>query len=136
MAEPFSVQIPGLAKLVAQIAALLRNDAEVRAEQANNAPQASDFDDQTATGITGATIYKITPALSGSKRYYQLVLTFNAASGSGRYRMDGPAPQPAVGIPIPSGGVVLTITGAANIQNFQMIAEAGQTLTFSRYLFI
>lgn len=133
--ETFTLDAPGLAKLAAQLALLLRQDAELRAQQANNAPQASAFD-QPSGGVTGATEYNITEAQAASKNFYQLVITFDATSGSGRYRIDGASPTPAgAGVGIPSGGVVLTITGANNIRNFKMVAETGQTLKFARYLF-
>jgi hypothetical protein len=41
-----------------------------------------------------------------------------------------------VGVAVPAGGVVLQIPGIDNIKNFRLTAEAGQTLTFARYLFI
>jgi hypothetical protein len=130
----FVLDSPGLAKLVAQIAALIRSDADLRKVQSQNALQAKYFD-QPAGGVTGATVYSITQAQNNNELFYQLVLTFDAASGSGRYRIDGPPPTPTTGIAIPAGGVVLTITGADNIKNFKLTAEALQTLTFARYVF-
>lgn len=134
MADSFVLDAPGIAKLAAQLAAMLRQDADLRSLQSANAPQATAFDDQTTPGISGVNVYAIADAQS--RDFYSLVLTFSAASGSGRYRIDGPAPGQAVGVPIPAGGVVLNIVGANNVRNFKMIPEAGQTLTFARYLFI
>lgn len=136
--ENFALQAPGLAHLTAQMAALLAQTAEVRAEQAKNAAQASNFDQQGfqgVGGVTGDTVYSITEAQSAAKRFYQLVITFDAGSGAGRYRLDGGTPRPTEGIPIPAGGVVLVITGGSNIQQFKMVAEAGAVLTFARVLF-
>ena len=135
MAELFVLDAPGIAKLAGQIAALLRQDAALRTVQSQNALQAKGFD-QPAGGVTGATVYSITEAQNGNVQFYQLVLTFDGTSGSGRYRIDGPPPTPTNGIGIPAAGVVLTITGAENIKAFKLIAEGGQTLQFARYLFL
>lgn len=135
MSDTFILDAPGIAKLAAQIAAIIRQDSDLRHVQGRNAPIAKYFDQPTG-GVTGATVYLISQAQNGNEDFYQLVLTFDAASGSGRYRIDGPPPTPTIGVAIPAAGVVLTITGADNIKNFKMIAEAGQTLTFARYVFI
>lgn len=139
----FALQAPGLAHLTAQMAALLAQTAEVRAEQAKNAPQASNFEQRglqgattgTSTPVTGTEVYQISEAQSGAKKFFQAVFTFDAGSGAGRYRTDGTAASPTIGHGIPSGGVVLTITGSDNIKNFSMCAESGQSLTFARNLF-
>lgn len=142
MAEPVILESPGIAKAVAQLAALLRSDAGLRAIQGANAQQAKYFDQPGvfssvgSVAVTAAIVYRIvemdrqnvTPAL--------LVLVFDAASGAGRYRVDGPDPTPTIGVSVPAGGVVLQIPGIDNIRNFRLMAEAGQTLTFARYLFI
>lgn len=134
---------PGLAKLVAQVAALMRSDAGLRAIQGQNALQARYFDqpgvfsDVGSVSVTGAILYQIAEIeRRKSEVFSTLVCVFETSSGSGRYRIDGRAPTPTIGVQVPSGGVVLTIPGMDNITNFRLMAEAGQTLVFSRYLFI
>lgn len=144
MADPQHVLIdaPGIAKLAAQLAALLRSDAALRNTQGANAQQAKYFDQPgvfssvNSVAVTGNVVYSIVQAQTDNEKFYSLVLTFDATSGSGRYRIDGPIPTPTIGTAIPAAGVVLTIIGADNIRNFKMVAEAGQTLVFSRYVFI
>lgn len=142
LAETIVLDSPGIAKMAAQLAALLRQDASLRETQGRNAPQARYFDQPgvfSAIGsvaVTGAVVYSILQAQSGSEVFSSLVLVFDATSGSGRYRIDGIAPTATIGVAIPAGGVALTIPGHDNIRNFKMIAEAAQTLQFSRYLFI
>lgn len=128
---------PGIKLLAEQLAAVLRQDADLRAVQAQNAPIAKYPDDQTGAGVTGNTIYTITQATQNQiESFNALQVTFASGSGSGRYTIDGTTPTPTRGVPIPAGGVVLNIVGNTNIQRFQMIAEAGQTLLFFRYLFV
>lgn len=131
------LEAPGIRKLVDQQALALRQDAELRAVQGANALQAKNFD-QPAGGVTGNTLYLITEAqIQSSQKWPLLILTFETASGSGRFRIDGGTPTPTQGTQIPSGGgFTLTIPGIEQIRNFRMIAEGGQTLLFSRYLFI
>jgi hypothetical protein len=144
MAGPiYQLDAPGLAKLVGQLAALLRQDPELRAIQAANAPACRYFDQPgvfTRVGsvsVTGTVVYQIQEAQNQqAETFAQLVLVFESTSGSGRYRIDGGQPSATVGTQIPAGGVVLTIPGQANIRNFKMMAEAAQTLVFSRMLFI
>lgn len=140
MTDVYQLDSQGLAKLVAQVAASLRSDADLRQIQGNNAQQAKAYDQPGVVAgspaVTAAVIYAIAEA-QGQVSYYSMVLTFDTNSGSGRYLMDGPTPTPAgFGVGIPAGGCVLTIIGANNIKNFKMVAETGQTLTFARYLFL
>jgi hypothetical protein len=134
---------PGLAKLAAQIAALLRQDAGLREIQGKNAQLLRHFDQPgvfSAVGsvaVTGNVVYRIAEAQQNqTETFSALILIFDAASGAGRYRCDGPAPTPTIGVAVPAGGVVLTIPGPENIRSFALIAEAGATLTFARYLAI
>lgn len=142
MADPILLNAPGLAKLVEQLSTLIRADGELREIQGRNAPVAKYFDQPgvfTTIGsvaVTGNVVYKIVQAQSDRETFYQLVLTFDTTSGSGRYTIDGTPVSATVGVGIPSGGCVLTITGHNNIKNFQMMAEGGQTLQFARNLFI
>lgn len=128
------IHSPGLYDIVAQLAALLRSDAGLRAIQTSNAIAPYRFD-QPAGGITGAVVYTVTEA--PTVKLSMLSITFDSTSGTGRYRLDGiPAAAGGVGIPIPAGAGVLNIVGANAIQNFNMIAETGQTLSFARYSYI
>jgi hypothetical protein len=142
MAEPLILDAPGLAKIAAQVAAILRSDAALRAIQGANAQQAKYFDQPGvfstvgSVAVTGAVVYRIVEMDRANVTPALLVLVFDTASGAGRYRVDGPDPSPTVGVAVPAGGVVLQIPGIDNIKNFRLTAEAGQTLTFARYLFI
>jgi hypothetical protein len=142
MPDDLQLHAPGIAKIAAQLAVLIRADADFRKLQGQNAQQAKYFDQPgvfTTIGsvaVTGVVLYSIQQAQSDNEKFYSLVLTFDATSGSGRYRIDGPAPTATIGVAIPAGGTVLTILGADNIRNFKMIAEGGQTLSFSRYVFV
>jgi hypothetical protein len=143
VAEVYQLDAPGLEKLISQIAALLRQDTDLRAIQSANAPLCRYFDQPgvfTRVGslaVTGNVIYRIQETQSQqAEKFSSLVLVLESTSGSGRYRIDGGQATPTVGTQIPAGGVVLTIPGDANIRNFNMMAEALQTLVFSRLLFI
>lgn len=136
--QQYELDAPGLGKIAAAITSLVNQNAALRAVQAANAPQATAFDQQGLQGvggISGNTLYVILEAQAQNRAFSQLVMTFDAGSGAGRYRMDGANPTAIRGIPVPAGGVVLVITGRNNIEQFKLIAEAGQTLTFARYLF-
>lgn len=142
MADPIRLVSDGIAKIVAQLAAFLRADGDLRQTQSRNAPQAKHFDQPGvfssigSVAVTGNVVYLIFEAQADNEIFSSCVLTFDAASGSGRFRIDGPNPTPAIGTQIPAAGAVLTINGQDNIRNFRMIAEAGQTLTFTRQVFL
>jgi len=74
-------------------------------------------------------------AIDEDQIFSTCILTFDEASGRGRYRLDGPNPTQTVGVQIPSGGGELTIVGAWNIRSFRVIGEAGQALQFTSQLF-
>ena len=139
----FNLDVPGLAKLIAQTAMDLRQDAELRQLQARNAAIAKYFDQPgvfTQVGsvaVTGSVLYTIAEAQQRQgEQYSSLVLTFESSSGSGRFRTDGGNPTATIGHQIPAGGIVIEVTGYENIRNFKMMAEAAQTLVFSRVLFL
>ncbi len=130
-----TVQAPIIRLIAQEILSLIQNDYELRKIQGRNAQQACYFDAQS---ITGATKYQITEANSGNEIFTTLVVTLDATSGSGRYRVDinnTVAPGLTGGHNIPAGGGIITITGHNNIKNFTMIADAGQTLIFARNLY-
>lgn len=135
-----SLQSDDLAKLREIVEKFARPD-QLRQLQAAGAPIASNFeqrgfqgnDDGASTRVTAAEVYRVSEA--ANKKFFQLVLTFDSGSGMGRYRIDGPDPTPTRGTAVPAGHSVLTITGSDNIKNFALIAEAGQSLTFTRNMF-
>jgi hypothetical protein len=146
---PIVLDAPGLAKLVGQLAALLKSDQSLRELQSRNALQASNFDQPGVTGnpgiwgsfggnvaITGNVHYVIPEARNDQKYFSLLALTFETGSGSGRYRIDGPPASPTIGTQVPPAGIVILVPGMDAIKKFDLVAEAGQTLVFSRYLFI
>lgn len=130
------IRAPILKLIVDEVAALLKNDAALRDIQSQNAQRAC-YGDQPAGGVTGTTIYVIVQAQSGAEHFYSLVITFGPTSGTGRYDLGAGLIATPAGdaVSIPAGGGVLTIIGHDNIRNFRMVAETGQTLLFSRYLF-
>lgn len=129
----FEAQIPGLAKLVAMLGAFVRDDKDLRLEQAKNAPQASYFGQQT---VTSAAVFEIPEATSEAQGFSGAVIFLDAASGAGRYTIHGTPPTAAGrGIPIPAGGAVIDIDGTVNVTRFKVIAETGQTLNLTYQLF-
>lgn len=148
MSVIYQLDSEGIRKLCEQMAASLRSGADVRGVQGQNAQQAKFFDQPgvattypTEQGgvfpaVTGNQVFFFRAAINRSINFFQAIIVFDQASGSGRWRCDGPAPLPTVGAQVPAGGTVLTIPGLDNIANFKLIAEAGQTLTFASYLFI
>lgn len=132
MAEELTSQ--GIAKIAAQLAAMLRDDSILRQVQGGNAPQCKIFKPSFTLTTTPV---QIVEALSQSQKYTLLIVMFQFTSGSGRFRIDGPQPTPAgVGFPIPAGGGQLNISGIGNIQQFWMVAETGNTLDTTYALFL
>lgn len=130
------ITAPILASIAKEILALVRNDQELRKIWSLNAPRACYF----ATGtLTNTAPQVINEANSGNGEvFYQLMVIFDITAGAGNYRIDGPpaaAAVPTGGVPIPSGGGTLVITGQDNIRNFSMIAQGATTMPFVRMLF-
>jgi hypothetical protein len=139
----FQLDAPGLAKIAAQVAMILRAGPDLRDLQGRNAALTKYFDQPGvfsnvgSVSVTGNVVYKIAEVQQRQGEIYSaLVLVFETSSGSGRYRVDGPPPSPTVGSQVPAGGVVITIPGYESIRNFALMAEALQTLVFSRYLIL
>lgn len=130
------ITAPILTTIAREILALVKNDAELRKIWSLAAPRACYFASGT---VTNAAPQVINEANSGNGEvFYQLAVVFDITAGAGNYRIDGPAAAaavPAGGIPIPSGGGTLIITGADNIRNFSMIAQGATTMPFARMLF-
>ena len=133
---------PILGVIAQELAQLLSQRQDLRALQANNAPRAAyGIDGQSAAlatdplrpgPVTNAAVQQITIAQgSGTGQTFALlILTFDAASGAGRFRTDGQNPTTAVGHEIPAGGYSLEITGMDNIRNFKMIAQGATTMPY------
>lgn len=145
MSQIIQLDSAGLAKLVAQMAAQLRQDAVVREVQGQNAQQMKYFDqpgvatsypDGLFPAVTGNQVFLFRAPQNNNIKFYQGLLVFDSASGAGRWRSDGPNPTPTVGFQVPAGGTALIIPGADNVRNFRLIAEAGATCTFASALFI
>jgi len=129
------VVAPILSTIAREVLALIRSDAALREIQGANAPRACYF---AAGTVTNAAAQTIVEANSGTGEiFYQLVVVFDVTAGPGNYRIDGPPATAALGggLPIPTGGGTLTITGHDNIRNFSMIAQGATTMPFARYLF-
>jgi len=130
-----TVQAPILSVIAKEVLALIRADAALRQIQGANAARACYFG---SGSITNAAAVGINEARAGTGEiFYQLVIIFDITAGAGNYRIDGPDPTTALGggIPVPSGGGTLTITGHDNIRNFSIIAQGAAALPFARYLF-
>jgi len=130
-----NIHAPILSVIAKEVLALIRSDAALREIQGANAPRACYF---TAGTVTNAAAQSIPQSFSGTGEiFYQLVIVFDVTAGPGNYRIDGPAPTAALGggIPIPTGGGTLVITGNDNIRNFQVIAQGATTMPFAYYLF-
>lgn len=127
------IKAPILSVIAKELWELIRSDAALREIQSQNAPRACYFTQGTVTSAAATTIAQ---AFSGNGEFfYQLMVVFDITAGAGNYRIDGPAPTTAAGVPIPSGGGTLTITGNDNIRNFQMIAQGATSMPFAYYLF-
>jgi len=131
-----NIQAPILSSIAKEILALIRNDSELRKLWSINAPRACYFAFGT---VTNAVSQEINEANSGNGEvFHQLMMVFDITSGPGNYRIDGPKAQalvPGGGIPIPTGGGTLVVTGHDNIRNFSIIAQGAVTMPFARYLF-
>jgi len=125
---------PFLDRVLEFLKELIGEPLKFREERAKNAPLAVYYD-QPVGGITGNTVYIINEAQSDSEYFTEMLIVFESASGLGRYMLTAFRAQPATGFPIAAGASFLQVQGHQNIRNFSMIAQAGQTLLFSRILF-
>lgn len=110
---------------------IARSDQELRELQAKESPKASYFDQRT---VASPTVYKITEAQADTEIFATLVITFEATSGLGRFRVDNTPATPTTGNQLPAGASTLTINGADSIKGFSMVAEAAN-LVFARQLY-
>jgi hypothetical protein len=124
---------PILSVIAREILALIKSDAALREVQGANAARACY---PTAVTVTNAAPVVIPEANSGNAEiFFQMVVVFDGTAGAGRFRIDGAAATPTVGVEIPAGGGTLTVTGHDNIQRFSMIAQGATTMPSFRYLF-
>lgn len=83
----------------------------------------------------GATRFRIAIPDTVTKNFTTALIQTDAGSGPGRYRYDGQDPLPlataAAGLPIPTAGATVIITGAENISSFSVIAETAANLQLS-----
>lgn len=126
--------------------AFFKNDASLRAAQAENEPladgmqQGSNVNGTDTITLPNGGVQRQTPFtefIDGqdltSKKYSYIVVIIKSTSGSGSYSFQsGVLPdQSGRGHEIPVGGCSFTIPGTKNIQNFRMTPDAGQTLTYT-----
>jgi hypothetical protein len=135
MAIETSIRGPYLDNTLELLRQLVQEPLKFRETRAENSPYALYYDQPTG-GVTGNTQYLIEQAQSGSERFSALFISFEQTSGAGRYMVTASPPMsPTIGFPIPTGASFIVIEGHQDIKNFKMMAEAGQTLLFSRVLF-
>jgi hypothetical protein len=139
-------------KMSKVLIAFFKNDRDLRAEQSANEPLADGFQqgsnnataDTTSVPPNGSQNQQqpfsvfLDGLTSTAKKYSYVEVLIESSSGSGRYSLEpGVIPTPSgAGHQIPSGGTTITIPGVENIKNFKMIAETGQTLTYTMQGFV
>lgn len=123
-----------LSSILQALSALVSLDANLRETRTLVAERAVNFFGAVVTDTTVQQLREVFPECL-TQNFTTAFIAFDVASGAGRYRSDGPFPDPAGaptdGLPIPTGGYTLTITGADNIRDFAVIAETGSTLNMS-----
>jgi hypothetical protein len=127
---------PGLDSAVArliEIARLLRLTAGDPSQAERNTRTVNNLA-VTDTAIVGGSLQ---PWWDQTVDYSTAIVTFTEASGRLRYSIDGQPPQPdgSSGVQIPSGGGILTVRGAQNIRDFQVVGETGQSGNMTVQLF-
>lgn len=122
-----------LGKLYDLVRGLVTLDEKVRADRTLSAERAVLFQGSAITTTVLAMEVLIPDVIN--KDFTTAMIMFDGTSGSGRFRYDGQNPTSAAtavaGLPIPSGGFQLTITGALNIRSFRVVAEPAQALNMS-----
>lgn len=128
--------LPGLAETVTrlgEVARLLRLSAGDPTQAERNTITENNVTVTDAAIVGGTT----QPWGSRTVDFSTMVVTVTEASGRLRYSIDGTPPQPdgSSGVQLASGGGVLTIEGAENIRDFQIIGETGQSGNLTVQLF-
>lgn len=99
----------------------------------SKADKAIAFEQGTVTDTAVSTVLRLA---AQAEVWSILMIQFSEASGRGRFLITGANPSAAgFGMPILSGGTLLTIKGVDNINNFRMIAETGQSMEFNALMF-
>lgn len=151
-----SIHSAALAKLVEDLDLFVRSDVGLRLIQSGQAPQnvkawygntysglAQGVLPNAGNNFVGGALSATTPFqpladpnYQGSPYSYLLFIT-DENSGKFRYTIDGTFPKAdgSVGLPGYSGGAVVPVYGAGNIQNFRAIAEAAATVNYAAVLF-
>ena len=134
LAAGLSEQLGALAAAVAQLAA---QDAKLRERQSANAERAQVFvPDQAFTDVVMVRPRDLVSQLAAGQAFSSMLVTLAPASGSARWTMHGVDPKNTFGLVIGSGGDSFNVRGAANIYNFSLIGEAGQSGSVTFYLFV
>lgn len=119
--------VDAIGKLIELVTGLVTLDANVRETRSLNAERAVLFASSVVTNLAIIRMQALVPT-SVTETYTTALIQFDAGSGPGRWRADGGDPlaaaTAAAGMPIPTGGFTLTLTGALNIRSFAVIAEA------------
>ena len=128
--------LPGLAEAVNRLGEavrLLRLSAGDPSQAERNTITENNVSVTDAAVVGGTT----QPWGSRTVDFSTMVVTLTEASGRLRYSIDGTPPQPdgSSGVQLPSGGGVLTVEGAENIRDFQIVAETGQSGNMTVQLF-
>ncbi len=101
------------------------------------AERATFLSDSTALTAAGDPLAPV-PGVSDdrSQVFTSMDIQFTQASGSLRYDFTGRGPTAAGrGFQFPSGGGMLSVSGAENIRNFRLICETGQLANFTVILY-
>lgn len=88
-----------------------------------------------AIAVADTAAVNIADAQDESQDFSIAELTFTSGSGSARYSMTRIPTAAGFGVPFAAGGGRITIRGTWNIRKFQIIAETGQTLSFTYVLY-
>lgn len=123
-----------IGRILTALLGLVSLDDSVRAERSEVAERAVLFASATVVGTAVTAMEVIAPDVI-TKTFTTALIMFDTSSGSGRFRYDGQNPLTAAaaasGLPIPSGGFQIVITGQLNIRSFRVIGEPAQTLNMS-----
>lgn len=118
--------------LLHYVRGLFMLDQDVREQRTVNAERAMIFTSSTVTAAAVIRLRDLVNSLDAGEPFTTALIMFDSTSAAGRWRIDGGAPTAGggagTGMPITAGGGTLTITGLANIRDFQVIGEAANLL--------
>lgn len=129
-----------------------KNDRDLRKAQAQNEAESDGFQQGSNNGTADTITFPVNASSLAqpysifqdgqdvtNKLYSYLVIEIEDTSGSGRHNAGDTSVTPTaagVGHKIPAGGTEIVIPGTVNIKNFKMIAETGQTLSYTMQGFL